>query len=118
MSDALDPEADASSACDAPNVFRVGSDDSIPAADRAFNDCNVDDIIVACSADKHARFPRAVFGQRLNVAHRQEPGQTGLTGAAPPSLGQGRRWHDGHDFFGKEAGMQCPHPAVVPFRGH
>jgi len=56
----------------------VGGDDGVAAASGAFDDGDVDDVVVVCSAGECTDCFGLLFGERLDRAQRQEPGEAGL----------------------------------------
>ena len=72
-------------------VFGVGADDEVSAAERSFCHTSADDISEGGLCEELTHLPGMEIVERLNVAAHQEAGEPCLTATTPPRLGHHRR---------------------------
>lgn len=117
-SDRLDTKPRPYRVGDRADVRRVRRDDRVPTTNRAFDNSNVDDVVVTALADEHPDVARLPSGQVFDVTQCEKPSQYGLPAPTSPRFGQNRRGDGRDNFLGKESGMQCPHRTVVALGGN
>ena len=91
MSGVVDLEATFDRPGERSQVFGVGADDEVSAAERSFCHTPVDDVSEGGLCEERTHLPGMVIVERLNGAAHQEAGEPCLTATAPPRLGHHRR---------------------------
>ena len=98
---------------DLADVSRVRRHHGILPSSGAFDDSDVDDVIVTGPCRKCSDGLGLFLGERFGGAQGKEAGQARLAGSAAPGFGEHWGRHGGGDLEREEAGVQCPHPSVV-----
>ena len=98
-------------------MARIGGDHAVASTDRALDDGDINDVVMAGLADQDPNSLSQFLAHRLDVAHPQHPSQAQPAALRRAMPGRGLVLGRGDDLFGDEAGMQLPHRAIVALGG-